>query len=289
MKLCIMYEHRHNLQSYKLQPNIFAYLSLLQTSSFKDILYFLQTPSSSLTYGWNHKSRGKRATSFQVSFSLSLSASFQEQRTSDVQKIATGISKESRSGGRGWLIHEGSFTAAKFAALKQFVVLFIAASRAPGPTSLDRDKIISQTKPRCRGNVSPLSIPLCLSLFPSAILPMPRCQYDGRKIKVEFVPEGSQKRRQVGWIHCENSIRVVFRFPPSFLQSIPPSFVFRSFALCLYCPRDKEIGFGNHFVSGSIISGMRQCGFFEGRERRKIILSICRSVSVQRITMFEES
>lgn len=72
MKLCIMYEHRHNLQSYKLQPNIFAYLSLLQTSSFKDILYFLQTPSSSLTYGWNHKSRGKRAASFQVSFSLSL-------------------------------------------------------------------------------------------------------------------------------------------------------------------------------------------------------------------------
>lgn len=78
-----------------------------------------------------------------LSLSLSLSASFQEQRTSDVQKIATGISKESRSGGRGWLIHEGSFTAAKFAALKQFVVLFIAASRAPGPTSLDRDKIIS--------------------------------------------------------------------------------------------------------------------------------------------------
>lgn len=67
-----MYEHRHNLQSYKLQPNIFAYLPLLQTSSFKDILYFLQTPSSSLTYGWNHKSRGKRAASFQVSFSLSL-------------------------------------------------------------------------------------------------------------------------------------------------------------------------------------------------------------------------
>lgn len=42
-------------------------------------------------------------------------------------------------------VSPSNFVAARVAALKQFVVLFIAASYTPGPNFVDRDKIIFRT------------------------------------------------------------------------------------------------------------------------------------------------